>query len=689
MTEPVGIETVDRVALVSIDNPPVNAASHAVRQGLQDAILKANASEDVDVIVIYAKGRTFIAGADIKEFGKPPLSPWLPDLCNTIEDSQTSVIAVLHGTPLGGGLEVAMAAHARVALRGTRLGLPEVNLGILPGAGGTQRAPRLVGIAPALDMILTGRHVPVTEALELGLVDRIEDGEVRDVALAAAKLWRDGALVPRRTGDVSVTPDDAALAAAKEATLRKHPHLFSPLRCIEAVAASTLPITEGLKIERTLFNACLDSPQRAGLIHAFFIERAVAKIPERSETPRAFAKIGVVGGGLMGSGIATACLLAGLPVVLAEQTQDALERGRTAVQQNLAKAVARGKLSEARLQAIQDGDFVTTLDLDRLGDADIVIEAVFEDLDAKQSVFRALDRVCKPGAVLATNTSYLDINQIAAVTGRPQDVLGLHFFSPAHIMRLLEVVVSDHTAPDAVATGFALAKALRKVAVRAGVCDGFIGNRILATTRKVADYMVLAGATPQQVDDALEGFGFAMGPYRVLDLAGLDISWANRKRHAATRPAQERYVALGDRLCESGAFGRKAGRGYYLYGDSHGPNPDVAAFITAERAAGGITARTFEDEEIIARYMAAMVCEATRILEDGIALRPIDIDAVLLFGYGFPRFRGGPMHYADTIGAKELVSRIEGYAAEDPVFWTVPVLLRDMARDGSTFAMRN
>lgn len=689
MTGPVQVDVVDRVALVSINNPPVNAASHAVRQGLTDAIKAANASDDVDVIVLAAEGRTFIAGADIKEFGKPPQSPWLPEVCNTIEDSETSVIAVLHGTPLGGGLEVALAAHARVALPRTKVGLPEVNLGILPGAGGTQRTPRLIGIAPALDMILTGRHVPVQEALELGLVDRIEDGTPRDVALRAAELWRTGSLSVRQTKGLVVTPDDPALTAARETTQRKHPHLFSPMKCIDAVAASVLPIEQGLQTERSLFNECLNSPQRAGLIHAFFMERAVSKIPEAQEKPRPFSRIGVVGGGLMGSGIATACLLAGLSVVLAEQSAEALQRGKASVVANLEKAVARGKLTSKQQAEILEGAFDTTLNLGALHNADIVIEAIFEDLEVKKDVFRALDRTCKPGAVLSTNTSYLDINEIASVTSRPSDVIGLHFFSPAHIMRLLEVVVTDHSAADTVATGFALAKTLRKVAVRAGVCDGFIGNRILAATRKVADDMLIDGASPTQIDDALEAFGFAMGPYRVLDMAGLDISWANRKRQAATRPANERYVAVGDLLCEIGAFGRKSGQGYYLYGDKKGLNPSLTDILSAERAAHNVKPRSFDADEIVSRYLAAMVCEATRVLEDGIALRPIDIDAVLLFGYGFPRFRGGPMHYADIIGINEVLRRIDIYVQGDPVFWKAPDMLRQMAQDGTTFADQN
>ena len=689
--EPVTLEIEGPVALIAFDNPPVNAMSHAVRQGLATCLDRALAEAAVEVIALYGRGRAFVAGADIREFGKPPQDPTLPDLVRRLEVLEKPVISVLHGVALGGGLELALATQARVGLAGLRVGLPEVALGILPGAGGTQRAPRLVGIAAAIEMITTGRHVPAGEALELGLIDRLEPegGDPRDVALAAAQDVLAGRLATRRVGEIRVADDPDAIEAAKEKIAAKSPHLFSPLKCVEAIAASTRPIDEGMAEERRLFRQCLDSPQRAGLIHAFFAERATTKIPEAGATPRALGRIGVIGGGTMGSGIATAALLAGCGVRLNERDAEALERGRATIARNLDGAVKRGKLDAASREAAE-GRLVASIALEDFADVDLVIEAVFEDMDVKKAIFRALDGICRPGAVLATNTSYLDIDEIAAETGRPEDVIGLHFFSPAHVMRLLEVVVAERTAPDVVATGFALAKRLKKVPVRAGVCDGFIGNRILTHYRKAADYLVLDGARPDQVDDALEGFGFAMGPFRVADLAGGDIGWATRKRRAPTRPPEERYSEISDRIAERGWFGRKTGRGYYDYsGDAPVPTPEVAEIIAAERDRAGIVPRDFTDPEIVERYMTAMVSEAVRVLEDGIARRPIDIDATFLFGYGFPRFRGGPMHYADTVGAAELVARIERYASDDPHFWQVPEMLRRMARDGTTFAELN
>ncbi len=685
----ISIEREGPLALIVIDNPPVNAAGHAVREGLQRAIEAVEADAGVDAVAIYGKGRAFIAGADIREFGKPRLEPILTDVCNRIEACPKPVVAVLHGSCFGGGLEVAIGCHARVAIPGVKVGFPEVTLGVIPGAGGTQRGPRLMGIGAALSIITTGERIWHEDALNCGLVDRIEEGEPREVALRMAEAARTGALPCRKTGEIEVTPDPEAIEEAKARLAAKQPHLFAPHRAVEAVEACTGPLMDGLALERQKFQQCIESPQRAGLIHAFFAERAVEKIPEAGATPREIAVVGVIGGGTMGSGIATACLNAGLTVRMNERDEEALGRGRDTVAKNLEGAVTRGKMSEAKRDAAL-ARFKPSVALEDFADCDVVIEAVFEDMGVKRDVFGRLDRICKPGAVLASNTSYLDVNEIAACTSRPEDVIGLHFFSPAHIMKLLEVVVAEKTAPEVVATGFALAKKLRKVAVRAGVCDGFIGNRILSHYKKVADYLVLDGATPAEVDAAIEGFGFAMGPFAVSDLAGLDIGWANRKRLAPTRPAEERYVAVADRICEAGNFGRKTGRGFYVYGEGKPqPAPEVAEIVAEEREKAGVTPREFSAEEIQARFVTAMIAEATRVLEDGIALRPIDIDAVFLFGYGFPRHRGGPMHTADVIGAAELVARIERYAEEDPYYWQVPDLLRKMAAEGKTFAEMN
>ncbi|SDO03783.1 3-hydroxyacyl-CoA dehydrogenase [Lutimaribacter pacificus] len=686
----VSIERQGDIALVCIDNPPVNATGQQVREGLQQAIERLNAEGTAGVIAIHAAGRTFVAGADIREFGKPPQPPALPDVFNVIEDSEIPVIAVMHGTALGGGFELGLATHARVGIEGLRVGLPEINLGLLPGAGGTQRVPRLAGIPMALDMALSGRMVGAKEALEKGLIDRLETGDPREVALKAAQDVLNGTLATRRTCDLDTPKDDAALDDTAAMLKKKQAHLFSPHKIVEAVRASYLPRAEGLKVERQAFIDSMDTPQRAGMIHAFFGERAVSNIPEAKGDTRPLDRVGVIGGGTMGSGIATSCLLAGIPVTLVEVAQDGLDRGVATITKNIDGAVSRGKLPADKRDAVL-GMLSPSLEMEALADVDLVIEAVFEQMDVKKEIFTKLDAICRDGAILASNTSYLDVNEIAACTARPQDVLGLHFFSPAHVMRLLEIVQGEKTAADVLATGFALAKKLKKVGVLAQVCDGFIGNRILAHYGKTASYLVLDGASPQQVDDALEGFGFAMGPHKVGDLAGLDIGWMTRKRKAATRDPDERYAGdVADRICENGWFGRKTGKGYYLY-DSGAPvpNPEVAKIIDDVRSDKGISPRDFTDQEIVDRYMTAMISEAARVVGDGTAKRPVDVDMVFLFGYGFPRFRGGPLHYADTIGAGELVARIETYAKEDPHYWQVPPILKKMAQDGGKFADLN
>jgi len=685
----ISVEREGDVALIRVNNPPVNASSQPVRAGLKEAVETLAADASVKAIGLYAAGRTFTAGADITEFGKPPREPSLPSVCNVIEASDTPVIAVMHGTALGGGFELGLACHARVGVKGLRIGLPEILLGLLPGAGGTQRTPRLADIATALDIAGSGRQVPAQEALEKGLIDRIEEGEPRDIALAAARDAAAGTLATRKTRDLPVEPDPEAIAAARKKAEKQARHLLAPVRVIDAVEMSPGDIDEGIAFERKSFMELLQTEGTRGMIHAFFAERAVAKIPEAKATPREIAKVGVIGGGTMGSGIATSCLLNGVPVRIVEVTQEALDRGVGTITKNLDGAVKRGKLTEAKKETALAALSPST-SLDDLADVDLVIEAVFEEMDVKKEIFSKLDTICRDGAILASNTSYLDINEIASVTSRPADVIGLHFFSPAHVMRLLEVVVGDKTAPEVVATGFALGKKLKKVSVRAGVCDGFIGNRILAHYGKTAGYLMEDGASPQQIDQALEDFGFAMGPFKVGDLAGLDIGWATRKRKAASRPNEERYVTIHDRICERGWFGRKTGKGFYDYsGDEIVPNPEVAEIIEKERKEAGITPRSFTDQEIVDRYMTAMIVEATRVVEDGTALRPIDVDAVFLFGYGFPRFRGGPLKYADEVGAKELVRRIEAYAEEDSHYWKVPPLLARMAEDGTTFAQLN
>lgn len=690
LNDNISIEQSGDIALICINNPPVNASGLLVRQGLMAAITDLNATAEVKVIAIYATGRTFVAGADIKEFGKPPVEPFLPDVFNAIEASSIPVISILHGTALGGGFELALATHARIGIEGLKVGLPEVNLGLLPGAGGTQRLPRLAGMAFTMDMALGGKPVNGATALEAGAIDRLVSGDPRKVALSAAQEVIDGTLPTRPTGSLAVEADPDLLEATANKLRMKQPHLYSPHKIVEAVAASVKPLEEGLQIERAAFLSCMDTPQRAGLIHAFFGERAVSNIPEAKGDTRDIAKVGIIGGGTMGSGIATACLLAGLPVRMIEVAQDGLDRGLATVTNNLEGAVKRGKLTEAKKDAALAA-FQPSLMMEDLSDVDLVIEAVFESMDVKRDIFGKLDVICKEGAILASNTSYLDINDIAACTKRPQDVLGLHFFSPAHVMRLLEIVQGKDTAPDVLASGFAFAKRLKKVGVLAQVCDGFIGNRIMNHYAKAVGYLVLDGASPAEVDQALEGFGLAMGPHKVGDLAGLDIGWANRKRTADQRDPADRYATPhADRICEQGWFGRKTGTGYYDYsGDRPVPNPAALAIIDEIRSELSITPQAFSAEEIVERYITAMIVEAVRVVEDGTAKRPVDVDMVFLFGYGFPRFRGGPLHEADQIGIDTLIARIERYGTEDPRYWQVPALLRKMQEDGETFAGLN
>ncbi|WP_433693327.1 3-hydroxyacyl-CoA dehydrogenase NAD-binding domain-containing protein [Paraburkholderia phenoliruptrix] len=687
-----------KVLLVTIDHAPVNALSADVRRGLLAAIEAADSERAVEAVLLVGAGRNFIAGADIREFGKPPVPPSLPDVCNRIEACTKPVVAAIHGAALGGGLEVALAAHYRIAVEGAKLGLPEVQLGLLPGAGGTQRTPRLIGAAAALDLMLSGRHASAKEALALGLVDRLgASGDILAEGLAYAHALLAAHATARRTRDAAALSDRAAslaaLAAARTETEKTSRGLFSPLKIVDAVeAAVTQPFEEGLRVERQLFLQCLDSPQRAGLVHAFFAEREVLKAPEtRDAKPRALAAIGVVGGGTMGAGIAVAVLDAGLPVTMIERDEASLARGRAHIEKVYDGLIAKGRMSaekKAELMARWTG----STSYEALANADLVIEAVFEDLAVKQAVFAELDRVCKAGAVLATNTSYLDIDAIAAGISRPADVIGLHFFSPANIMKLLEVVVPRAVSADVVATAFELAKKLRKTPVRAGVCDGFIGNRILAVYRSAADAMMEDGASPYQIDAAVRAFGFPMGPFQVVDLAGGDIGWAARKRRAATRNPAARYVQIADRLCERGWFGQKTGRGFYLYPEgsrSGQPDPEVEAIIDAERARAGITPRSFTDDEIMRRYMAAMINEGANVVHERIALRPLDVDVTLLYGYGFPRYRGGPMKYADMVGLPRVLADIREFAKEDPLFWQASPLLVELVERGADFASLN
>lgn len=696
MTETVRVTTSSGVTVITLCNPPVNALGAELRRGLMAALAAAEAAAETQVIVLAAEGRTWPAGADIREFGRPPQEPWLPELCARVAACPKPVIAAMHGTALGGGLELALAAHVRLAEPGTRLGLPEVTLGILPGAGGTQRLPRLIGARHALGMMLSGLPIPAERAEELGLIDAITDGAAAAAAerLAAAHIAGQASLP-----SVSDRPDHRAdagawLAAVSEA--RKGlgaGRLPAPPRIIDCVeAALLLPEEEGLAYERTAFDDLVATPEAAALRHAFLAERRAAHQPDLAGiAARPVTTIGIVGGGLMGSGIATACLAAGYRVTMIERDAEALSAGLARVAMSRDRAVAKGQLTEAD-RAEEWGRMAGATRMDSLAMADLVIEAAYEDEAVKTGIFAELDRIVQPGAILATNTSYLDIDTMAAATTRPGDVVGLHFFSPAQVMKLVEVVGAAPTAPDVIATAFAVAKRLGKVAVRAGNGDGFIGNRILTACRTAADFLLEDGATPYQIDRAMVEWGFPLGPYQVLDMAGLDISWARRNRRESTRDPSLRYVAIGDRLCEMGRLGRKAGRGYYLYPDgarTGGEDPEVLDLIAAERTAKGIEPRRVGEGEIQLRLLAAMANEGARVLDEKIAARPSDIDLVMLAGFGFPRWRGGPMQAADAMGLLPLRDALRDFAREDEAFWKPAALWDELIKNGRKFADLN
>ena len=564
-----------------------------------------------------------------------------------------------------------------------------MHLGLIPGAGGTQRLPRLIGVEKAIDAITTGRQISATEALDLGLINRIFAGDPIEAGLAYADHLLESGIGPRPVSKLQ-PPEAADWDAVEERVRVQARGRIAPVHAVRAIRASAEEgFDQGLKSEREIFTALMKTGQREALVHAFFAERSVSKLPELQDVrPREIASVGILGGGTMGAGIATAILLAEIPVVLVETSPDASKAAQERVTANLSGAVRRGKITERNKQDLLSERLrVSSTDTD-LSQADLVIEAVFEEMDVKKAAFARLDQICKSGAVLASNTSYLDLNEIAASTSRPQDVIGLHFFSPAHVMKLLEVVVPDSASVDAVATGFALAKRLGKTAVRSGVCDGFIGNRLLNACRTAVDHMVLDGASPFQIDDAMVRFGYPLGPFQVSDLAGLDIGWAMRKRRAPTREAHERVGRYPDILCEQGHLGRKTGKGFYLYEDvptAGTPNPEVLQIIEDERRARGIRARSFSKEEIQRRYLAAMVNEAAHVLEEGIARRPSDVDVVLLAGYAFPRHFGGPCKWADLNGLRPLLTDIYRFGQDDLHFWRPAPLIERLVSEGRSF----
>ena len=682
------------VAVVTLNNPPVNGLGHALRSGIVAALDQALAAPQVQAIVLTGSARAFSGGADVREFGTPKAGqePTLPSVIRALDGATKPVVAAIAGVCLGGGLELALGCHYRVALPDASLGLPEVKLGLLPGAGGTQRLPRLIGLEPALNMIVSGQPVPANAFAGTPLVHALIEGDLVEGAVAfAAQVAARGEPLPRaRDLKVKQPNADAFLQFARNTVAAASKPFPAPLQCVEAVAASLKPFDEGLQTERTLFQALMQTPESRALRHVFQAERAAAKVPGLPEGTvlRPIARVGVIGAGTMGGGITMNFLNAGIPVVLLEMKQEALDRGLATIRKNYENSMKKGKLKPEQVEQ-RMGLITPTLEYAALKDADLIVEAVFEEMGVKEAVFRQLDAVAKPGAILASNTSYLDIDRIATFTQRPQDVIGMHFFSPANVMRLLEIVRGAQTAPDVLATSLQLAKQIKKVAVVSGVCDGFIGNRMLARYGAAAQGLINAGALPQQIDGALQKFGLAMGPFRMGDLAGLDIGWATRKRKAVEAGVEMKPI-VADKLCEAGRFGQKTGAGWYRYeAGNRTPLPDSVTeqLIADYRAAHGITPRKISDEEIVERCIFALVNEGARILEEGIAARASDIDLVYLNGYGFPLHRGGPMLYADTVGLPQAVRSLRRFAAEpgaDASWQPAPLLVR-LAEEGRSF----
>ncbi|MGX1103601.1 MULTISPECIES: 3-hydroxyacyl-CoA dehydrogenase NAD-binding domain-containing protein [Bradyrhizobium] len=689
MSEVVKLERHDNIAVVTVNSPPVNALSAAVRGGIFECIKSAIDDAQVQGIVLTCAGRTFIAGADITEFGKPPKPPGLAEVLSLMESSPKPIVAAIHGTALGGGLEVALACHYRVATKDAKLGLPEVKLGLLPGAGGTQRLPRAVGPELAVKMIVGGDPIGADAALKAGLIEEIVEGPASGGEAFARKV------VAEKRPLRKLRDDDSKLAAAKAdrsiftnavaALTKKSRGLEAPFAAADAVgAAIDLPFDEGLKKEREGFLKLMNGDQSKAQRYAFFAEREAAKIsgvPEGTKG-RNVARVAILGAGTMGGGIAMSFANAGIPVTLIETGEEQLKRGMGIMQKNYEATAARGGIpadAPAKRMALING----VVGIENVGDADLVIEAVFETMAVKKEVFGKLDQYAKPGAVLASNTSYLNIDEIAQSTKRPQDVLGMHFFSPANVMKLCEIVRADKTAPDALVTAVSIARKIAKVPAVVGVCDGFVGNRMLAQRGKQSEKLLFEGALPQQVDAVVTKFGMPMGPFAMGDLAGLDIGWRSRKDRGIKSE-------IADALCEAGRFGQKTGKGYYKYEQGSRaalPDPEVEKLIDETLARLGRKKRVVSDDEILERMMYPMINEGAKILAEGIAARPSDIDVVWLYGYGWPIYRGGPMFWADTVGLKHIADRLAFYAKEtnDPSLEPAP-LLKKLADEGKTFA---
>jgi len=684
----------DGIAVVVIDNPPVNTITAAVREGLAKALERIRSS-DVKAVVVRCAGSTFLSGADINEFEGPPREEEYRRLFNSYEQLDVPVVAAMHGTVLGGGLEFALACHYRIAAPGTRVGLPEVTLGIIPGAGGTQRMPRLIGIEKTIELVLNARPIDAASALELGVIDRVVEGDLAAGAVAFARELVAAGKGPRRTGEMTVDPataTDEIISGWIEKAKQQYPNREAPLTAIEAIRASArLPLDKGLEYETELANKSKATIEAKASIHVFFAERESRKVPDLppDTKPRPVERAGIVGCGTMGSGIAICFANANIPVTVLEVSEEALEKGLATIDSILESRVKRGRMTaeeKAERLALIHG----TLDYNDFRDADVIIEAVLERMDLKQQVFRRLDEVAKPGAVLATNTSTLDIEEIASVVRRPEDVIGMHFFSPANVMPLLEVVRTSKTSPETIATVMALSRPLRKTPVLAKVCYGFIGNRMMEGYAREAERIVLEGATPRQVDSVLENFGMAMGILAVFDMAGIDVGVNVHKANADKYPPDPTYYQADFALYEAGRLGQKTGKGYYRYepGDRTRYDDPEAIEILRKRAQElGIEQREHTDEEILERCLYPLLNEGIRILDEGIALRASDIDVVWTSGYGFPRYRGGPMFYADTIGLPKLLAGMRKYREQfGPMHWEPSPLLVRLVEEGKTLA---
>jgi len=684
------------IGVITLNNPPVNALSvnKGVVQGILDALKEGDHDHHIRAFVIIGGGRNFSGGADISEFGKPydPGKATLPDALAYMDTVTKPIVAAISGPTMGGGLELALGCHYRIALTGAQIALPEVKLGILPGAGGTQRSPRLMGVAKALDLMVAGDPISSEQAKEAGLVDEVVSGDLRAAAISYANRLLKENQGARRASQLVASIDDpqAFFAAARERigkTWRGYPAPLAIVTCVEA--AVSLPFAKGVALERQEFQKLVKSDESRALRHLFFAERQVSKIPDVPDdtATREIKSAALIGAGTMGGGIAMNFANAGIPVKMLELNEAALDKGLGIVRKNYAATVSKGRLTQDAMDK-RMSLFKGVTRYEDIKDVDIVIEAVFEDMAVKKQVFAELDKVCKPGAILASNTSTLDVNEIAAVTSRPQDVLGLHFFSPANVMKLLEVVRARKTSKDVLATALKLSKAIKKVGVVAGVCDGFIGNRMLHGYFREAGFLLEEGALPQQVDKVIEDFGFAMGPFRVGDLAGLDVGWYIRKRQAATRPAHLRYSKVADQVCELGRFGQKTGAGWYRYEAGNRnpiPDPIVEDLIVKASKEAGIKRRQITNQEILERCIYALVNEGAEILEEGIALRASDIDVVYVHGYGFPRYRGGPMFYADMVGLDKVLESVKRFHAAHGEYWKPAPLLERLATEGKKF----